>query len=126
MLILSITCPKKSNKRRIASIPFNGQGSFFDRKNIWVAASCINLFSRWNDACIKWWKIRVETRKSGERRSIKWYTIPVLMLLVCAVHVVAGGWLVCIIKQRCGNGEGSRVRHEREWEREREKEGRDG
>ena len=27
------------------------------------------------DACIKWWKIRVETCESGERRSIKWYAI---------------------------------------------------
>lgn len=50
------------------------------------------------DACIKRWKIRVETCESGERRSIKWCAI-LSVPLVCRC---SSGWLslVCIIKRR--------------------------
>lgn len=41
------------------------------------------------DACIKWWKIRVETCESGERRSIKWYAILSVPLVCCC----SSGWL---------------------------------
>lgn len=77
------------------------------------------------DACIKRWKIRVETCESGERRSIKWCAI----LSVPPVCRCSSGWLtlVCIIKRRGVEPEREKwERREREDESKAKKREKDG